>query len=298
MRKYTTFLPLLLVPALLAALLLAGCKAKTDAATATADPQDKVLAKVNGTPITESELSFWLQGPHGGMTSPEMKANALDKVIKAELFYQQGLKLGLDKDPQYRERIHQLEIRVEAAKRAEMMRRVYNQEIASKVTISPDEAQKYFDTHADQMGTELHLATVRFRNQADAEKALAEIKGGKSFEAVAEENLPPQMRGKKGQKGKKPWDLGMVEWKRIPTDWLTPLYSLKTGEVSGVIATPRTGVRIFKLLGRKAGPKPDFKTLQPVIQHRLREHAMQALEADYLRKLEDAAKIERFSKKS
>ena len=69
----------------------------------------KVIAKVNGTPITEEDLSFRLPGAHGERKASGNQQKALDDVITEELLYQQGLKIGLDKDPGYRAQIAKLE---------------------------------------------------------------------------------------------------------------------------------------------------------------------------------------------
>lgn len=291
-------MPLLVLMGALAALALAGCKAKTPAlATAAMDPGGKVLAKVNGTPITDTELSFWLQGPHGGMMSPEMRAKALNELIDAELFYQKGVELGLNKDPTYQKGIRELELRLEAAKRSEMMRRVYNQEILPKVNVTDDEVHQYYDAHAKQIGTELHLESIPFKDESQALKALQEIKNGETFDKVAKETFPPLPKEAKSAH-KTPWDLGMVTWMRIPTEWLEPLYSLKPGEVSGVLISNRGGVRIFKLVERKTDTKPDMTNVNAVIRNRIHDAKANALETDYVRKLENAANIQRFTSNS
>lgn len=302
MRHKKFAMPLLVLAAALAALLLAGCKTKTPALSSAANttalaPGDKVLVKVNGTPITDQELSFWLQGPHGGATDPDLRAKALDQLIDAELYYQKGLQLGLDKDADYQKEIHQLELRVAAAKRSEMMRRVFAREIEDKVTVSEVEMSQYYDAHAEQIGTALHLASIPFRSEDEAVKALDEIKNGKTFEQVAQVTFPPLPKASKNAH-KTPWDLGWIDWSRIPTEWLHPLYSLKVGEVSGVLSNGRGNVRLFKLLARKTNAKSNLKSASPYIQRRVRDAKVRAMETEFVRELRKDAKIERLSSPS
>ena len=78
--------------------LLFGCTTKQETAVKP-EPTSKIIAKVNGTPITEEDLIFRRPGAHGQRKATGDQQKALDDVITEELLYQQGLRIGLDKDP-------------------------------------------------------------------------------------------------------------------------------------------------------------------------------------------------------
>jgi parvulin-like peptidyl-prolyl isomerase len=270
------------------AALLWGCTAKQEVA-GKPEKESKVIAKVNGTPITEEDLTYRLHGVHGAKNAPEIQQKALDDVITEELLYQQGLKIGLDNDPGYRAQITKLEHQLAIAKRAEMTRRVYNTQVAARVEITHADTKNYYDKNANQVTTELHLGVILFNNKEGAEEALEKIRGGATFESSARSVMGSQMSA-----GREPWDLGFLSWDQIPIDFVDAVYKLKPGEVSGIVSSKRTGYQVFKLLGARKNPKADFASTSGLIMNRLRDEKVREAYEQYVEKLKKEAKIEKF----
>jgi parvulin-like peptidyl-prolyl isomerase len=265
-----------------------GCTAKKESAKSSVT-EGKVVAKVNGTPITEEDLNFRLPGAHGEKGASGNQQKALDDLITEEVLYQQGLKIGLDKDPGYRAQIARFERQLAHVKRAEMTRRVYNTQVAARVEITHADAKNYYDKNANQIATELHLGVISFNNKERAEEALEKIRGGASFESIARSAMGSQVSA-----GREPWDLGFLSWDQIPIDFVDAVYRLKPGEVSGLVSSKRTGYQIFKLLGARKNPKADLATMLGVIMNRLRDEKIIEAYAQYVEKLKKEAKIEKF----
>jgi len=265
-----------------------GCSGKKEPA-AKPQPAAKILAKVNGTPITEDDLRLSARTAHG-MAPEGEKLRALDDVIQAELLYQEGLKLGIDKDPGYLRDIAKMEKQMANMKRAEITRRLYNTQIASKVEVTNQEAQEYYNKNVDQIQAELHLGIIKFSNKEDAEAALKRIRSGEPFKKVAEANLPQGMPA--GQRP--PWDLGFVTWGQIPEEFWTAVHKLKPGEVSDVVSSKRTGFHIFTLLERRKNSKMEFGQVSGLIMTRLRDRKIMESFENYVTKLKKDAKIEKF----
>jgi parvulin-like peptidyl-prolyl isomerase len=265
-----------------------GCTAKKESAKSS-ETEGKVVAKVNGTPITEEDLSFRLPGAHGEKRAPGNQQKALDDVITEELLYQQGLKIGLDQDPGYRAQIARFERQLNHVKRAEMTRRVFNTQLAAKVEITPADAKNYYDKNADQIRTELHLGVISFNNKEEAGEALEKIRGGATFESIARSVMGSQVSA-----GREPWDLGFLSWGQIPVDFVDAVYGLKPGEVSNVVSSKRTGYQIFKLIGARKNPKADFTSMSGLIMNRLRDEKVVEAYERYVEKLKKEAKIEKF----
>jgi len=261
-----------------------GCTAKKES---TENPkQGKVIAKVNGTAITEEDLAFRLHGAHG---APEKQPRMLDDLIREELLYQQGLKLGLDKDPGYRAQISRMERQVANLKRSEMTRRVYNTQVAAKIEISNQDAKNYYDQNVNQITTDLHLGIISFNKKEPAEEALKKIRGGAAFESIAR-----SVMGSQASAGREPWDLGFSSWDQIPIDFVDAVYRLKPGEVSEVVSSRRTSPQIFKLFETRKNPKADFPAVSGAIMNRLRDKKVLEAHEQYVEKLKKEAKIERF----
>ena len=281
----------LVVPSMLMFLLLAAAGCDTKSGAGNAAPEEKVLVKVNGTPITATQVDFWLLGGHGQKKiTPEMREATLEKLIELELMYQKGVALGLDQDKKFQAPLRKMELQMEAFKRKEMHRRVHNRAIAPTVKTDEEEARKYFDRNRPRITTELHLASLVFKERAKAEAGLKKLQEGLSFDELAAQTFP---HAKKGEKA--PWDLGFVGWSRLPAEWEETVYALKQGEVSEVVRGDRSGVRIFKLLERREKTEVEFDKVKNVIRNRLHKLKLRAARIAYLVALKADAKIEKVS---
>ena len=273
---------------ILAALLVAACSGKKEPA-AKSPPPVKIIAKVNGAPITEDDLRLSIRTANG-MAPEGEKVRALDDVIQAELFYQEGLRLGLDKDPGYQKEVAKFEKQLANMKRAEITRRLYNTQIASRVEVTHQEAQEYYNKNIDQITTELHLGMLKFSNKEEAEEALKRVRSGASFKEVAAANAPKDVPA--GQRP--PWDMGFVSWAQIPIDFVEAVYRLKPGEVSDVVSSKRTGFHIFTLLESRKNSNVDFNSISGLIMVRLRDKKITEAYEQYAERLKKEGKIEKF----
>ncbi len=258
-------------------------------AAAKPEKAGRVIAKVNDAAITEEDLTFRAPGGHGERKSPGSQEKALDDVITEELLYQQGMKIGLDKDPGYRAQIARMERQLAHVKRAEMTRRVYNTQVAARVEVTDADARNYYDTHADRITTDIHLGVISFNSKERAEETLAKIRGGEGFESVARGTM-----GSQAPAGREPWDLGFLSWDLVPADFAEAVYRLKPGEVSGVVSSRRTGYQIFKLFASRKNPKADFAGVSGLIKNRLRDDKMAEAYDRYVAKLKKDARIQKF----
>ncbi len=270
----------------------AGCKEQSkNVSQSNEEQQPKVLAKVNGVPITEMDLAFKMSKAHG-TSSSQQPERGLDDVIKEELLYQQGVKLGLDKDPGYKAQIEKFERQLANMKRIEMNRRVFNTQIAAKVNITNDDVKNYYTKNESRITTDVHLGMLTFSSKEAAEAALKKIRGGATFESVAAETVGAAKAAIPGNL--KPWDMGYTTWDQIPIDFVDAAYKLKPGEVSDVVSMKQTGFYLFKLFEARKNPKADLTSMAGIIMNRLREQKVTEEYVKFEEQLKRDAKIERF----
>ncbi|HEX9078448.1 MAG TPA: peptidyl-prolyl cis-trans isomerase [Desulfuromonadaceae bacterium] len=284
--------------------LLAACSGKSG-------QQGKVLAKVNGTPITELDLALSSQPTGHGL---EARKSGLDYLITEELFYQEGVKLGMDRDPSYQKQVKELESKghgsasaspqfkqyLANAMREEMARRIFNSQVAAKADVQFADAKAYYEKNKAMIGTDLHLGLLKYDTKEEAEAALKKIRGGETFEAVARAADKGDKAGtekgkeKPGANGAKPaWDLGYLSWKAIPIDFVDTLYRMKPGDVSDVLGSPQGGFQIIKMYGSRPNPgKTDFAAMQGSVMNRLRDLKIIETYNQYVAGLKKNAKIE------
>ena len=268
-----------------ALLLLAACQGKP----AQGRDGKTVLARVNGTPITEEDITISLSRGHGRPAEVQAGREFLDDTIVEVLLYQQGLKLGLDKDIGYKDFIAKKQHQTARAQWREMKRRVINTQIAAKIEISHEDVGDYYKKNAERMATRLHLLFIKVKGKEAAEEALKKIRNGESFESVAR-----PLMGDAKVDGREPWDLGFVNWDQIPVDFFDAVYRLKPGEVSDVMGSPQAGFQIVKVMGTKKVPRVTFSAVQGTLMNRLRDLKMLESYNQYVVQLKSNAKIEKF----
>jgi len=269
-----------------AVFLLAACQGKTPSGR---DGKATVLAKVNGTPITEEGIKISLSRGHGRPADVQAGREFLDEAIVDLLFYQQGLKLGLDKDGTYKDFIAKKQHQVPRVQWREMKRRVINSQIAAKIEITDKEIRDYFDRNAGRIATQLHLLYIKVPKRDAADEALKKIRGGEPFESVAR-----PLMGDAKLNGREAWDLGFVRWDQVPVDFADAIYRLKPGEVSDVMGSQQAEFQIVKVLARKKVPGTSLAVSQGVLMNRLRDLKMWESYNQYVAQLKKDAKIEKF----
>jgi peptidyl-prolyl cis-trans isomerase C len=255
-----------------------------------ASVESKVLASVNGVPITELDVQIRLRGPgsHGGPSSPVPTPAVVETVVREELLRQRALELGLDRDPTYKQKHDEMLGQLTAFERRELGELYYQNAIGNAPRLTDEDAKRYFDENASTIRAELHIEQILFRrDDAGARAALEEIKGGKSFEEVAAAKFPPQAAA--GEK--KPWDLGWMRWNQMPDQWWGVVFALKPGEVSNIILGGEARLWILKVVERRDNGSITFDEAKPRIMNALERKRSEETRAKSLQELRDKAKI-------
>jgi peptidyl-prolyl cis-trans isomerase C len=268
-----------------AVLLLAACQGKPSSGR----DGKAVLARVNGTPITEEDITITLSRGHGRPAEVQAGREFLDDIIIEVLMYQQGLKLGLDRESGYKDFIAKKQHQTARAQWREMKRRVINTQIAAKIEISHGDVRAYYKKNAERMATQLHLLYIKFTSKEAADEALKQIRGGVPFESVAR-----PLMGDTKVDGREAWDLGFVRWNQVPVDFVDAVYRLKPGEASDVMGSQQAGFQIVKVLAKKKVPGVSFSASQGILMNRLRDLKMLESYNQYVAQLKSDAKIEKF----
>jgi len=236
---------------------LFSCGEKREAARKTDnDVQGKVLATVNGVPITEEDVKRGLKRVvHGEKVHPEATRNILETLVRNELVYQQSLELGLDKNPEYRRKVNEVEAQLRTFKRQEMAT-LHREYIKSKAVVTDSEAREYFEKNSNRIQTKFHVWQIYYRGEeARIAEDYKDLKSGISFEKVASRRFPNLPKGMKA-----PWDLGYLYWSQIPPPWQGIIDRLEPGQVSDIIKGPNERFWVIKLVDKMVDPNITFDT--------------------------------------
>jgi len=141
--------PIVLFIAVVLTASLFACTEKREATQKTdVDSQVKILATVNGVPITEYDMKQMLKRiPAGEGVHQEASQNLLQTIVRDELIYQKSLELGLDKNQEYRKKLKEIESQLRAFQRQEMST-LFSRYVRDKVEVADSEVKDDFEKNA------------------------------------------------------------------------------------------------------------------------------------------------------
>jgi peptidyl-prolyl cis-trans isomerase SurA len=308
-----------------------------------------VMAKVNGHKIMRSEVDKALTKQTAGtpqklsgVQEQNLRLQILQQLITIQLYLQKAEKLGIvATEDEIETKLNQAKApytKEEFAKRLQEMgtneedykqdirkqltiEKLFNKEIASKVTISDSDIQNYYNEHKAQFNViepQYHLAHIfvstqpnapagsipgKAQNEAQARDKIRMIynrlESGESFADVAAKYSEDQDTARSGG------ELGPTPESQLKnTDPATrdAIAKLKPGQFSDVIAisNPATqkvlAFRIVKLLGKEPAGQRDVNDpeVQQFIRTQLRNQREQFLREAYDESLRDNAEIHNY----
>ena len=109
---------------------------------------EKILARVNGKPITEKDLNQVMESLPPNYKSlennPAFRKQLLNNMVKEELLYQEALKEGVEKDPEVQREIALMKKRI-------LVQALLRKHIKiGKVEVSDSEAKAFYEKNKDR----------------------------------------------------------------------------------------------------------------------------------------------------
>jgi peptidyl-prolyl cis-trans isomerase C len=290
--------------------------------------QDKV-AVVNGAVITKAQFDrefnlgkrrFHMQGKSlDDSTASAIRKETLERLIEAELLYQESQKKGInadkaDLDERLKERFpdeaefkkicKRMNLTEDGLKsqflRGMAIQALIEQELAQKIEVSDKETKEYYDSHKEsfhqleQVQASHILIKVDPKAEA-AEKAEARkkiegirkrLKKGEDFSALAKELSQCPSAAKGG-------DLGYFRRGQMVKPFEEVAFSLKPGELSDIVET-KFGYHVIKVADKKPQGTLPYEDVKEMITERLKREKLQKEVDLYVAKLKSEAKVERF----
>ena len=175
-------------------------------------------------------------------------------------------------------------------------------EVMQKVTVSENEVKTYYDAHQDEYKTPemvmarhiLFLVDTSATDEAKKnvhEKAAAtlkKIKGGEDFAKLASElSDDPGSKPKGG-------DIGFVARGKTVKPFENALFSLKTGEISGVVET-QFGFHIIKAEEKKDASVEPFDAVKEKVRQKISQERVKSAASAFVDKAMKDAKAEIFT---
>ncbi len=189
--------------ALLMVVGLAACFA-ADPVAVTVSNQNKVnesdiLAEFNGGVITRADLDAKISklppNNQGRFRTVEGQIQILDVMALEEVFMAKARQMNIDQDPEILEKI-------EAGTRQFYVQEYYKRNVSDLMVVTDADKQKYYNDNlqAFYLYPYISISYIQAASEADAQKALKELKSGKPFAEVSDKyNINNYAKGLKGR---------------------------------------------------------------------------------------------------
>ena len=231
-------------------------------------PPDKTVVTVNGEPLSleDFDTEFRLMQIHyDAVTEGEMRAikrRLFEQVINRRLLTQEARRIGLkltqkEVDESFQDALRGVPedfwtvlkvkgVSQDAWKRKllqeRLAKKVVEQEVNSKVEITPEETEEYYWTHLPDYWRPqaVHARHLLVQKKGDLDKVLAGLKKGEDFARMASTFSVGPGKSEGG-------DWGFMDVDRLPPNYLKVLSALKPGEVSKPLKD-NFGYHLFQMI--------------------------------------------------
>jgi len=236
----------------------------------------RVLASVNGAPLTENDLhnSAVLRKLDPDKLTDLQRSRLLGELVLAELVHQESLRKELHKQP------------VVVAQMAYAQRNILKQTLLNeynrKHPVTDTEVEVFYKTNKSRLAVlEFHPRHILVKDKATAEKLIHELDDDGDFVKLARKHSVDPSAGKGG-------DLGWVTLDSVDRQFGTAMQALEKGRYSRQPVQTRFGWHVILLEDLRTTPAPEYDK----IKDRLRTNLIAERLKHYLEELKNNAKIE------
>ena len=247
-----------------------------------------VLATVDGVPITEVDIRYALKLKDESPLLAADRDKVLEALIHKQVLANAAAKVGLDAKADYRHRLQREKAVLDAFKRDSLASSFFKEHVVAKA--EPDDAavRKYFDENAARIRSELRVMQILSRSETEILDKKKLLDGGAAFAEVAASQFRKLPAG-----ASKPWDLGYLKYKQVPSEWRSVVKDMKIGDTSDIIRGGAKRFWIIKLLAKRDNPKLDFDGVKDIIKSDLRDATVATRGDQIIAEIRKAAKIVR-----
>jgi len=243
---------------------------------------DQLVAKVDGVEIRESDITMAEEDL--GQNAQQMTADAkrdylvsylTDVILAAKAA--EGKKIADDKD---------FKSRIAFIRRKLLMEMLLIKE--GKAAVTDAAMKKVYEEAIKQAGDEQEVRArhILVATEAEAKTIVTEVNKGTDFAELARQKSKDPGAAAEGG------DLGWFGKDQMVPEFADAAFKMNKGQVSEPVKT-QFGWHIIKVEDKRTKPVPEFAKVKDQIE----TFVMRKAQADYVAKLREGAKVERFDKK-
>lgn len=197
----------------------------------------KILATVNGTPITEDEVNELLLGlgqRGASYNTPEGRKVLLNQIIGDKLMLLDAKRNLLEAEADFKAELAKLKDR--------LLTSYAVSKVLEKVSVTDKDAEDYYEANKDKFvtGETVNASHILVESEEKALEILKEIEGGKSFEDAAKEYSSCPSGAQGGSLG----DFGKGQM--VP-EFDTAVFEMQVGEITKTPVKTQFGYHLIKL---------------------------------------------------
>ncbi|HCF96744.1 MAG TPA: hypothetical protein DEW46_16955 [Verrucomicrobia bacterium] len=291
-----------------------------------------ILARVDGVPITRATFQAMLmqtaefyksRGLPMTQSPAEVGTMILDQLIARELVYQEARKRGMEADAQIEQALNEArekaggeepfkailaqrgvteEMIWEVTRRQILTEQIIDQELASKVEITPEAVEAFYAENAEMflMPERVHARhiliaipegspeTVRVEARQKIEELAARLTEGADFATLASQESEDQASSGNGG------DLGFFTRAQMPPAFADAAFDTEPGQVSGVVQTS-FGFHLIRVEEHLPEQQVELnEELRVAIRRQMTQERVKDLLRDWARELEGSHEVERY----
>jgi len=242
------------------------------------------LVKVGNAKITEADLERELKNlpefAQALFAGSSGKERFLDELVKKEILYQEAVKKGIDKDPQYK-------AKVEDFKKITLVGLLLERVIEEKSKVTPEDVKDYYEKNKDEVSpaTQIRVSQIVVKTSDEAKGIYEKLKNGEDFAKIAKQSSLDPGSAKNGG------DLGYLAKGQMKPEIESVAAKLKAGQFNPPVKIP-TGYLIVKVTEKKFGKPLEFDKVKNLIAQRLAAEKQKDAFDSYLDELRKTYKVE------
>lgn len=246
--------------------------------------ENKILATVQGTPITEAQIDATIAalGQRGqGYNSPQGRQMILEQMINKKLLVLDAEKNLYEYDAEFKAELAQI--------KEEMLANFAIKKAVENITVSDEEAEKEYNEHPEKFlkGESVAASHILVETEDKANELKAKIEAGEiTFEDAARENSTCPS-------GKSGGSLGEFTRGQMVPEFDEACFSMEVGEMRGPVKT-QFGFHLIKLTAKNEAEKMSFEEVKEGIKQQMLGEKQQEAYESKLNQLKILYPVDRF----
>jgi peptidyl-prolyl cis-trans isomerase C len=226
----------------------------------------RVLANVNGKPITEEDVNRFIMamGRNGqAYNNPQGRAAVLEQLIAQRLFLLDAQRNLLEREQAFKDQL--------AAVKEQLLMEYAISKCVDSVRVTEDDVRGYYDSHKDEMteGETVNASHILVDSEEKANEILASIQAGEiSFEDAARDNSSCPSSSQGGNLG----DFGRGQM--VP-EFDQACFDMEEGEVRGPIKT-QFGYHLIRLNKKNPAEPLSYNDVRAQLYEQITRERQQA----------------------